>query len=368
MANSRQQYKKEVDIRPVRSPIYPSTTFERNPDGSYNGDLIYSRISNPNRSVLEQEVASLENGAHGFAFASGMASINAVLQCLKSGDHILLPDDVFYSTLCLVKEIFVPWGLEYSLVDMSSLDDVSAGIKPNTALIWIESPSNPQLKLTDIEKVVNLVSDRSILVAVDNTWATPVLQLPISLGADLVMHSTTKYFGGHGDIMGGCIVLKEGCRLSEKLQRVQMLAGAVPAPMDCWMISRGIQTLKVRVQQQTRNAGLLAEFLEEHPKIDHVMYPGLASHPQHDLAKRQMPNGFGAMLSVLVNGNEREAMQVANGLTHFTMATSLGGTESLIEHRKSVEGPDSPTPESLLRISVGLEDIELLKADWDRAL
>ncbi len=356
------------DAHPVTTPIYLSTTYERNTDGSYNHDFIYSRVENPNRLLLEQTIADLEQGVAAYCFASGMAAIHAIFQGLRPGDHVLIPDDIYYNIYALLKEVFIPWGLEISLVDMSDLEQIEKAIQENTALIWAETPSNPQLKLTDIAAVSKLAKAHNCLLAVDNTWPSPVLMQPLQLGADIVMHSTTKYFGGHSDVLGGAVVFKETSDYSERVRRMQSLAGGVPAPFDCWLVSRGIQTLSVRVLTQSQTAMKLATYLEGNSAIEHVLYPGLTSHPQHDIAQAQMPNGFGAMLSVLIKGDAERAIAISNALQLFTTATSLGAVESLVEHRKSVEGPESATPDNLLRISVGLEAVEDLIRDWENAL
>ncbi len=356
------------DIKPVSTPIYLSTTFIRNKDGGYNNNFIYSRHGNPNRQILENCIAQLENGEICFAFSSGMAAVSAIFQSLKPGDHILLPDDVYYNVYRLITQVFIRWGIEFTQVNMTDINEVSGAIKSNTKLIWIESPSNPQLKITDIEEIAELAKSNNALLAVDNTWLTPVLQQPVSLGADIVMHSTTKYFGGHSDVLGGCVVLKENNETARKIADIQTLSGGVPSPFDCWLVTRGIQTLKLRVMAQTSTAEKLANYLNGHPKIESVLYPGLESHPQHQLAKRQMKYGYGAMLSILVKGDSKTTMEVANKLNLFTTATSLGGVESLVEHRKSVEGPESITPHNLLRISVGLENANDLIEDWKQAL
>lgn len=356
------------EARPVSMPIYLSTTYVRNEDGSYNHDFLYSRSDNPNRKILENSIAQLENGVVAYAFASGMAAVHAIFQSLRPGDHILLPDDIYFNIYALYREVFAHWKLEASLVDMSDLEAVRAAIQKNTKLIWLETPSNPQLKISDLEAIVDLAHQQQCLVAVDNTWPTPVITRPIDFGADIVLHSTTKYFGGHSDVLGGVVVFKDQNEKSEHIQRIQALSGGVPAPFDCWLICRGIQTLPLRVKAQTESAQQLAEFLNQHPRVEQVNYPGLPSHPQYEIAKKQMSNGFGAMLSVLVKGDNQRALEVSNRLQLFTTATSLGGVESLIEHRKSVEGPDSPTPDNLLRVSVGLEDIRDLLEDWKQAL
>lgn len=356
------------NANPVSTPIYLSSTYKRNEDGSYTNDLIYSRHNNPNRDQLEKAAADLENGTFGFAFSSGMAAISAVLQTLKNGDHLLIPDDVYYAVRKLLADVCSGWGIEFDFVDMTNIEAVKNAVKPNTALIWMESPSNPLLKITDIQAVVEICKIQGCLSCVDNTWATPVLQNPLNFEVDIVMHSSSKYFGGHSDVIGGILVTNKES-LSEKLKAIQSLSGAVQAPFDSWLINRGIKTMALRVERQSSNAFLLAKFLEKHPKVHTVLYPGLESHPQHHIALKQY-NGihYGGMISVLIDGGASEAISVSNKLELFTTATSLGGVESLIEHRKSVEGPDSHTPENLLRISVGIEHIEDLINDWKQAL
>ena len=357
-----------LDVNPVSTPIYLSSTYKRNADGSYNDDLIYSRHNNPNRDQLEKAIANLENGKHGFAFTSGMAAISSVLQTLKSGDHILIPDDVYYAVRKLLADICSGWGIAFDLVDMTNLEALKAAIKPNTVMVWMESPSNPLLKITDIQAVVALCKELSCLSCVDNTWATPVLQNPLDFGVDIVMHSSSKYFGGHSDIIGGALVVNSD-ELAEKFKAIQTLSGAVQAPFDSWLISRGLKTLALRVERQSFNAFRLAKFLESHERISQVLYPGLESHPQHKVALKHY-NGihYGGMISVLINGSSEETAYISNKLNLFTSATSLGGVESLVEHRKFVEGPDSQTPENLLRISVGIEHIDDLINDWKQAL
>ena len=354
----------------VANAIYPSTTFKRNVDGSYLSGFNYTRDDNPNRHLLEQALTLLEGGTKAYAFASGMAAISAMLQTLKAGDHVLLPDDAYYSLHAIASDVFARWGLQFSLVDMTRLDEVKSALKANTALIWVESPSNPLLKVTDIKAISQLAHQHQALCVVDNTWCTPVLQRPLELGADVVMYSTTKYFGGHSDSLSGALVISHNAPtlLTTQLKQVQKLNGAVPSPFDCWLITRGIKTLKLRLLQQTQNAKTLASFLQQQPAIQAVHYPDLASHPQFELAQQQMPAGCGAMLSVQIGDNQQQAMAIIGRLKLFTAATSWGGVESLIEHRKSVEGPNSSTPDNLLRISVGIEHIDDLMADWRQAL
>ena len=355
-------------VRFVSTPMYLSTTFERNEDGSFERGFRYSRLDNPNRRILEKSLAKLEKGKAAFAFSSGMGAISAIFQSLRTGDHVLLPDDVFFNVRMLINDIFKPWGLESTFIDMSNLKKVKDSIKENTALIWAETPSNPLLKIVDIAALSKIAKEHGLLMAVDNTWSTPILQNPIELGADVVMHSTTKYFGGHSDVTGGCLILKKNNSFAHRIRQIQLLAGAIPSPFDCWLVCRGIKTLSLRVRAQSEAAFLLASYLEKHPEIERVNYAGLESHPQHFVAKKQMKNGFGAMLSVLVKGGKKRTLKVADKLKLFKRATSLGGVESLVEHRESVEGPETKTPGNLLRISVGLEHIDDLIADLEQAL
>ncbi len=351
----------------VATPIYLSTTYERAADGSFPHGYIYARMDNPNRSLLEKSIALLENGAVGLAFASGMAAISAVIQCFKTGDHLLLPDDAYYTTILLADDVFGQWGLSYSRVDMSDLEAIKKAMQGNTRLVWVETPSNPQLKIADIEAIAQIAHAHNALCAVDNTWATPVLQKPLDLGADIVMHATTKYFGGHSDVLSGALVVKEANALATKLRTVQKLTGAVPSPFDCWLVTRGIKTMPLRVKAQMETATKIAIFLSQHPAIEAVHYPALSTHPQYAIAQKQMVGG-GGMLSFQVKGGEKEAMGVAAKLKIFTRATSLGGVESLIEHRKSTEGPTSVSPANLLRVSIGLEHYDDLVEDLSQAL
>lgn len=345
----------------VVQPITMSTTFKRGEDGGYPGGYIYSRSSNPNRTALESVLAKLEGGAAAAAFSSGNAAGMSVFQSLKPGSHIIAPDDMYHGLRNQLKNLFAG-TLEFDFIHVNDEAVLKSHIKPNTRLIWLETPSNPLLKVTDIKMVTGIAKQHNIKVACDNTFATPVCQQPLALGADLVMHSTTKYFGGHSDLMGGALIAKTDDEWWQKIKQVQEYGGAIPSPHDCYMLVRSIKTLPYRMKGHVDNAMQLAAFLEQHPKVESVMYPGLASHPQHHIAKAQMLS-FGGMLSFCVKGGEDAARKVANGLKVFTQATSLGGVESLIEHRASVEGPDTKTPVNLLRVSVGLENIDDLKDD-----
>jgi cystathionine gamma-synthase len=349
----------------VIQPITTSTTFIRE-QGEYPGGHIYSRASNPNRTSLEKVLAKLEIGADAAAFSSGNAAGMAVFQSLKPGSHIIAPDDMYHGLRNLLKNVFAGI-LEFDFIDVNDADVLQSHIKPNTVLIWLETPSNPLLKITDITKVVSIAKQHKLLVVCDNTFATPVCQQPLALGADIVMHSATKYFGGHSDLMGGALITAEKSDWWLKIRQVQEMGGAIPSPSDCYMLVRSIKTLPYRMKGHVQNAQALAEFLEKHPKIESVMYPGLASHPQHEIAKQQMLS-FGGMLSFAVKGGADEAAKVVNAVKIFTQATSLGGVESLIEHRAMVEGPDTKTPKNLLRVSVGLENIDDLIEDISLAI
>ena len=351
----------------VTLPIHLSTTFEREPDGSYRGGHVYARTSNPNRTSLESALAALEGGAAALAFASGSAATQAVFQALAPGDHVIAPDDAYYGTLRQLREIFAGWGLEADVVNMTDPDAVERALRPTTSIVWVETPSNPLVRVADIARIAELAHSVGARCVVDNTWATPVLQRPLALGADLVMHATTKYLGGHSDLLGGALVAQNDDDFVERLRLIQQVGGAVPSPFDCWLLLRGIRTLPWRMRAHSSNATTIARFLESHPAIDAVHYPGLPSHAGHELAARQMSD-FGGMMSIQVRGGEAAALELTRQLTIFTRATSLGGTESLIEHRASVEGPTSLAPANLLRMSVGLEHPDDLIEDLERAL
>lgn len=351
----------------VTPPIHLSTTFEREEDGSYPRGYVYARQANPNRAALERSLAALDGGAVAAAFASGQAATASCLQALSPGDHVVLPVDAYYGTATLLRDIFGRWGLEHTLADMRDPSKVAAAMRPTTRLVWVETPSNPLLRITDIAAVADVAHAGGARLACDNTWATPALCRPLELGADLVMHATTKYLGGHSDVLGGALVSRTADEFFERVLSVQRTAGAVASPFDCWLVTRGIRTLPYRVRAQSETAGTLAKFLASHPAVSAVHYPGLPSHPGHEIAARQM-SSFGAMLSIQVTGGRARAMAVAAACRLFTRATSLGGPESLIEHRASNEGPDSTTPQDLLRISVGLEHADDLIADLEQAL
>ncbi|WP_028668220.1 trans-sulfuration enzyme family protein [Runella zeae] len=357
----------DANASAVVPPIYLSTTFEREADGSMPHGHIYTRASNPNRNSLEKAYAALEGGAVGMAFASGQAAASTIFQCLKPGDHVIIPDDAYYGTPALLEDVMRIWGLEYSKVDMGDVEAVARSFKPNTKLVWIETPSNPQLKIADIGAIADLARHNGAYSVCDNTWATPILQRPLDLGCDVSMHSATKYFGGHSDLLSGALIFKENSPLAEKARQIQALGGAVPSPFDCWLILRGIKTLPLRVRQQSANATQLAHFLSTHAGLEAVHYPTLESHLGYEVAQKQMLSG-GGMLSIQVKGGAEEALRVKSKVKVFVRATSLGGVESLIEHRATAEGAHSVSPKNLLRISVGLEHIDDLIADLAQAL
>lgn len=359
------------EIEPATGEVAPavhlSTTYERDADGGYARGYSYIRPDNPGRRALEQCVAALEGGAEASAYASGSAASLAVFSLLRPGDHVIAPIEIYHGTAKQLRDICGPMGVRYTFVDMTDAGKVRDALTGETRLLWVETPSNPMLNVSDIAALADLAHGRNALLCCDNTFATPIWQKPFELGADLVMHSSTKYFGGHSDAMGGAVVVRERGELADRIRDYQATAGNVPSPFDCWLIRRSIATLATRVRAQTESAKLIAELLERHPRVERVFYPGLASHRNHAIARRQM-KGFGAMLSFCVRGGADEAFAVAAKTKLFTRATSLGGIESLIEHRASVEGPHSVTPTNLLRVSVGLENVEDLIQDLQEAL
>ena len=350
----------------VAAPIYLSTTFERDVEGTYSRGFMYTRNDNPNRQALERGVSMLEGGEAAAAFASGTAATMSILQALSPGDHVLAHVDAYYGTSRLIHEIFVRWGLEVDFVDMSDLAAVKGALRSTTKLAWAETPSNPLLKIVDIAAVAEVVRETEALFVCDNTWA-PVLQRPFDLGADMILHSTTKYFGGHCDVLGGIVVAKTDNEFFQRIRSIQYEGGAVPSPFDCWLILRGMRTLPWRMRAHSGNAMKIAEVLAQHPKVKRVHYPGLQSHPGHKIAAAEM-SMFGGMLSFEIKDGYDAAMSVAAKTKVFIRATSLGGVESLIEHRASIEGPGTTSPEGLLRLSIGLENADDLVADLDQAL
>jgi cystathionine gamma-synthase len=351
----------------VSPPIHLSTTFAREADGTLPHGFIYARSDNPTRNELERALAALEGGETGIAFASGMAATAAVFQSLLPGEHVIAPQDAYYGTARLLREVMAGWGLASTLVDMTDPHAVAEAVTPHTRLVWIETPSNPTLAITDIARISAIARAAGARCVCDNTWATPLLQRPLALGCDLVMHSTTKYLGGHSDLTGGVLVAPEDDEWAARLRTLQALGGGVPSAFDCWLLMRGIRSLPWRMRGHCENAGIVAAFLAGHPAVAAVHYPGLPADPGHAVAARQMSE-FGGMVSVQVAGGAEPALEVVRRVKLFTRATSLGGPESLIEHRASVEGPESRTPPGLLRLSIGLEHPDDLVEDLDQAL
>ncbi|MCU0633334.1 MAG: PLP-dependent transferase [Gemmatimonadaceae bacterium] len=367
----------------VIPPIVLSTTFVREPDYGTGAGWVYARDRTPNRTELEGALAALEAPPGtdpadytALAFASGMAATTAVLHCAWPGARVLLPERIYYHTRALAETVFGPWGLVPVLVPMDDLDAVRRALDDGAppAFVWLETPSNPTLTITDIAGIVALVrahtpqdGERRTRVCVDNTWASPLGQQPLALGADVVMHSTTKYLAGHSDVTGGALVLAARDPLAERLRKVQVLTGSGAPPFDAWLVARGIASLPARWRMHVENARAVAEAMVGHPAVHAVHYPFLPGHPNGDVARRQMRSG-GAMLSLQVRGGRDAALAVTARVRLFTRATSLGGVESLIEHRASVEGPTSPTPHDLLRCSIGLEHAADLIADLEQAL
>jgi len=348
-------------------PIHLATTYERDPDGSYPKGYMYSRDGNPTRRLLENALAKFEGGVSCRAFSSGMAASNAVLQSIPTGSHVVVPNDVYHGVRRLIAEQFQGRGIEVSAVDMTSLDEIESAIQPHTRMIWAETPSNPLLQITDLPGVGQIATKNNLLFVVDGTWTTPLLQRPFEFGADMVVHSLTKYLGGHSDTLGGAVVTREESETFQRLSEYQKQSGAVLDPFSSWLTLRGIRTLGVRLSHQCLSAQQVAEFLESRSEVRAVFYPGLSSHPGHQIAAKQMEN-FGAMLSFEAVGGKDQAMAIAAAVHVFRRATSLGGTESLIEHRSSVEGPETKTSPSLLRLSIGLEHPQDLIDDLEQAL
>lgn len=358
----------------VMPPIYQTSTYAQESPGKHKG-FEYSRTGNPTRSALESAFASLENGQYGLAFASGLAAIDAVIKLLKPGDEVISTSDLYGGTYRIFTKIFEKYGIKFHFTNLSDTTVLKKLINSNTKLIWVETPTNPMLNIIDIEAVVAIAKNKNILVAVDNTFATPYLQQPLDLGADLVMHSATKYLGGHSDVVMGALIVNDK-ELSEKLYFIQNASGAVCGPMDSFLVLRGIKTLHVRMQRHCENALAVANFLSKHPKVERVNWPGLSTHPNHKIAKKQMKD-FGGMLSFSTKNNQKtDAIKVVENLKLFTLAESLGGVESLSGHPASMTHASIPKEErektgvtdSLIRLSVGIEDIDDLVLDLKQAL
>jgi len=358
----------------VSVPIYATSTYKQDGVGGLRGGYEYSRSANPTRTALEEALAALEGGARGLAFASGLAASDTALRTVcVPGDHVLLPDDAYGGTFRLVSRVLARWGIEYTPVHLSDLDAVRAAVRPSTRVIWCETPTNPLLGIADIAGLAGIAREAGALFVVDNTFATPYLQQPLALGADVVVHSTTKYLGGHSDVIGGALVVgRSNAELGEALAFHQNAMGAVAGPFDAFLVLRGIKTLGVRMDRHCANAARVADFLTGHPAVARVYYPGLPEHPGHDLAARQM-RGFGGMVSFTVRGGEEAAVKVCGLTSIFILGESLGGVESLIEHpgrmtHASVAGSPLEVPGDLVRLSVGIEDVEDLVADLIQAL
>ena len=354
----------------VTTPIHLSTTYERSADGSYTDGFMYSRGDNPNRRSLEECLTSLENGYDCVTYASGMAAISSVIEALPEDKpkRIVMADDMYFGVRTMLMETDIGRRFDIVTVDMTDLDKVKTVIESaETGLVWMETPSNPQIKIIDIKAVAEMAEQAGAYSVIDNTAATPVLQQPLELGVDFSLHSVTKYIGGHSDLLLGAVIAKEDNDMLKNLRSWQHAKGAVPSSFDCWLALRGVQSLSARLMMQCSSAKIIAEFLESHEKIDAVYYPGLKSHPGHKIASKQMSD-FGGLLSFKIKGSGKDALKVANTVKIITQATSLGGTHTYIEHRASVEKELTMAPDNLLRLSVGLENAEDLKEDLEQAL
>ncbi|HTQ21625.1 cystathionine gamma-synthase [Mycobacterium sp.] len=356
----------------VNTPIYASSTFAQDGVGGLRGGFEYARTGNPTRAALEATLAAVEDGTYGRAFSSGMAATDCALRAmLRPGDHVVIPDDAYGGTFRLIDKVFTQWKVEYTPVAVSDLDALRAAITAQTRLIWVETPTNPLLSIADIEGIAQLGAERAVKVLVDNTFASPALQQPLTLGADVVLHSTTKYIGGHSDVVGGALVTNDE-ELDSAFAFLQNGAGGVPGPFDAYLTMRGLKTLVLRMQRHSENALAVAEFLAEQSSVSKVLYPGLAAHPGHQIAARQM-RGFGGMVSVRMRAGRQAAEELCARTRVFILAESLGGVESLIEHpsamtHASTAGSQLEVPDDLVRLSVGIEDVADLLADLEQAL
>ncbi|MGD6743640.1 cystathionine gamma-synthase [Streptomyces sp. BH106] len=356
----------------VVPPIYQVSTYKQDGVGGLRGGYEYSRSANPTRSALEENLAALEGGRRGLAFASGLAAEDCLLRTLLSpGDHVVIPNDAYGGTFRLFAKVVTRWGVEFSVADTSDVESVRAAITPLTKAVWVETPSNPLLGITDIAAVAQVAHEAGARLVVDNTFASPYLQQPLALGADVVVHSMTKYMGGHSDVVGGALVVNDDT-LAEDLAYHQNAMGAVAGPFDAWLVLRGIKTLPVRMDRHSENATRVAEMLSRHPRVTKVLYPGLPEHPGHEIAAKQM-KAFGGMVSFQVEGGEEAAVEVCNRAKLFTLGESLGGVESLVEHpgrmtHASVAGSALEVPADLVRLSVGIESVDDLLADLQQAL
>ncbi|OBG60517.1 MULTISPECIES: cystathionine gamma-synthase [unclassified Mycobacterium] len=365
-------YRPDPATGAVNAPIYASSTFAQDGVGTLRGGFEYARTGNPTRAALEASLAAVEEGGHGRAFASGMAATDCALRAmLRPGDHVIIPNDAYGGTFRLIDKVFTQWGVHYTPVALSDLDAVRAAITPQTRLIWVETPTNPLLSIADIAALAEVGQQYSSKVLVDNTFASPALQQPLTLGADVVLHSTTKYIGGHSDVVGGALITNDA-ELDVAFAFLQNGAGAVPGPFDAYLTMRGLKTLVLRMQRHSENASAVAEYLAGHPAVSAVLYPGLPGHPGHEVAARQM-RGFGGMVSVRMRGGRQAARDLCARTEVFILAESLGGVESLIEHpsamtHASTAGSQLEVPDDLVRLSVGIEDEADLLADLEQAL
>ncbi|OJZ72589.1 cystathionine gamma-synthase [Mycobacterium paraffinicum] len=365
-------YRPDPATGAVNAPIYASSTFAQDGVGTLRGGFEYARTGNPTRAALEASLAAVEEGSHGRAFGSGMAATDCALRAmLRPGDHVIIPNDAYGGTFRLIDKVFTQWGVQYTPVALSDADAVRAAITPQTRLIWVETPTNPLLSIADIAALAELGRQSSSKVLVDNTFASPALQQPLTLGADVVLHSTTKYIGGHSDVVGGALITNDA-ELDAAFAFLQNGAGAVPGPFDAYLTMRGLKTLVLRMQRHSENGSAVAEFLAGHPAVSAVLYPGLPGHPGHQVAARQM-HGFGGMVSVRMRGGRQAARDLCARTEVFILAESLGGVESLIEHpsamtHASTAGSQLEVPDDLVRLSVGIEDVADLLADLEQAL
>ena len=365
-------YRPDPGTGAVNTPIYASSTFAQDGVGGLRGGFEYARTGNPTRAALEAALAAVEDGAFARAFSSGMAATDCALRAmLRPGDHLVIPDDAYGGTFRLIDKVFTQWNVDYTPVALSDLDAVRAAITPRTRLVWVETPTNPLLSIADIAGIAQLANASSSKLLVDNTFASPALQQPLTLGADVVLHSTTKYIGGHSDVVGGALVTNDE-ELDGAFGFLQNGAGAVPGPFDAYLTMRGLKTLVLRMQRHSENASAIAEFLAEHQAVSSVLYPGLSTHPGHQVAARQM-SGFGGMVSVRMRGGRQAAEKLCAGTEVFILAESLGGVESLIEFpsamtHASTAGSQLEVPDDLVRLSVGIEDVADLISDLEQAL
>ncbi|MGD6754095.1 cystathionine gamma-synthase [Streptomyces sp. BH105] len=356
----------------VVPPIYQVSTYKQDGVGGLRGGYEYSRSANPTRTALEENLAALEGGRRGLAFASGLAAEDCLLRTLLGpGDHVVIPNDAYGGTFRLFAKVVTRWGVEFSVADTGDVESVRAAITPLTKAVWVETPSNPLLGITDIAAVAQVAHEAGALLVVDNTFASPYLQQPLALGADVVVHSMTKYMGGHSDVVGGALVVNDDA-LAEELTFHQNAMGAIAGPFDAWLVLRGIKTLPVRMDRHSENATRVADMLSRHPRVTKVLYPGLPEHPGHEIAAKQM-KAFGGMVSFQVEGGEEAAVEVCNRAKLFTLGESLGGVESLVEHpgrmtHASVAGSALEVPADLVRLSVGIESVDDLLADLQQAL